>query len=101
VPGIARSVTSATEFDAPVVERNRAADEHLINLRCRRLGVNGRRRNLLLFQAPQINRDVKLRSATFLRGITDGWCQSTGKACKTVEALIYSPHISPRSDKNQ
>jgi hypothetical protein len=33
VPGIERSVTSATEFDKPVIERNRAADERLINQR--------------------------------------------------------------------
>jgi hypothetical protein len=33
VPGTERSVTSATEFDMPVMERNRLADEHLINQR--------------------------------------------------------------------
>jgi hypothetical protein len=97
VPGIARSVASAIEFDAPVVERNRAADEHLINQRAAEgwelTAVGG---TFYYFKRPN-NRDVKLRSATFLRGITDGWCQRTGKACKTVEALIYSPH----SDENQ
>jgi hypothetical protein len=33
VPGIERSVHSAIEFDAPVMERNRTADENLINQR--------------------------------------------------------------------
>ena len=33
VPGVERSVSMATEFDAPVVERNRAADEKLLNQR--------------------------------------------------------------------
>ena len=33
VPGVERSLQSATEFDKPVMERNRSADEHLINQR--------------------------------------------------------------------